>query len=442
MCRHHKYLLYLCITLAFIVGWPVRQSYAGMAIEGDTPAEAPTSEPSELSSEPMRSNSADAEEPARRLISWNHYEGKWFSFRIGGSAMGDVSGYSQNQGSIDQVGELDTNTQFRALRLTASGYIKFPQPWSYVVTGEYNGFDRGTDIRSSHSWQLSTAQLTIPLPVVGRLEIGKMKEPISLERLTGSTNLTYLERASPLDALLPSRGTGLALANAVLSNRMTWSVGWFNDLLSGSGDAANAVAARITGLPIDGGHTLLHLGVAGRWAQAPGGSFHFKARPEDNQAPDFLDTGSFAATDQYQLGLEIAWQQGPLLATGEYLADWVRSTPNGNPFFDGFYVSAAWMLSGERRPYNRSAGYFGAVSPKHPLFAGGWGALELAGRYSWTDLNDAAVHGGRFSRASLGVNWYATDNLRLEFNYGYGRLADVGTEGTTQFFQARLQFVF
>ena len=99
-------------------------------------------------------------------------------------------------------------------------------------------------------------------------------------------------------------------------------------------------------------------------------------------------------------------------------------------------------LTGERRRYNVCRGDFGAVSPKNPLFSGGWGALELTARYSWADLNDAAISGGRFGRASIAVNWYATDNLRLEFNYGYGRLARFGADGVTNFFQARLQLVF
>ena len=40
------------------------------------------------------------------------------------------------------------------------------------------------------------------------------------------------------------------------------------------------------------------------------------------------------------------------------------------------------------------------------------------------------------------VNWYLTDNLRLEFAYGVGQLDRFGVTGTTQFFQTRLQFQF
>jgi phosphate-selective porin OprO/OprP len=413
----------------------------------DTPSTAPDNTTFDQSADVFdsvhaTSISANAEEPRRRLVSWNHYDGEWFSIRLGGVLMGDVVGYAQDSGSVGQVGTLDTQTQVRNFRLTLSGDLNFPQPWSYVVTGEYEGFDRGTDTSGSRVLELSELALTIPLPHIGRLAIGKFKAPISLDRLTSSSNVTFLERPALLDALLPSRNTGLMLSNTAIDKHLTWSVGWFNSVFDGGGTAANTVAARIAGLPIDTEDTLLHLGIAGRWAQAPDGKLHYRARPEVNQAPHFIDTGSFAATDEHDLDLELAWQQGPVFTTAEYLADWVSSSANGNPFFDGFYISTAWMLTGERRRYNRTAGYFGAVSPDHPLSSGGFGAFEVAARYTWTDLNDAMIHGGRLSRASLGINWYATDNLRLEFNYGYGRLARSGADGTTNFFQARLQFVF
>ena len=37
------------------------------------------------------------------------------------------------------------------------------------------------------------------------------------------------------------------------------------------------------------------------------------------------------------------------------------------------------------------------------------------------------------------VNWHLTDNVRLEFVYGVGKLDRFDLDGTTQFFQSRLQ---
>jgi len=37
------------------------------------------------------------------------------------------------------------------------------------------------------------------------------------------------------------------------------------------------------------------------------------------------------------------------------------------------------------------------------------------------------------------LNWHMSDNVRLEFVYGYGEPDRFGLNGGTQFFQARIQ---
>ena len=71
--------------------------------------------------------------------------------------------------------------------------------------------------------------------------------------------------------------------------------------------------------------------------------------------------------------------------------------------------------------------------PSEPfsLKRGGWGAWELAARYSYVDLNDrfqsgealsadpAAVDGGRQRAYSFGLNWYPNDLMRLMLDYDH-----------------------
>jgi phosphate-selective porin OprO/OprP len=345
------------------------------------------------------------------------------SLRFSAMAMGDVSGYSQDAANASQIGELHPDAEMRSIRLSVSGNLKFDNPWSYVVTGEYKGYDRGSDTSSSDLYQLTDLALTIPLPYLGRLSIGKEKAPFSLERLTGRAVVQFMERPTILDALLPSRDTGLKLSNTAFDQDMTWSVGWFNTWFTGNdhsfGHSANTFAGRVTWVPVDENdhRTILHLGLSARYAEVQNDQLHYKGRPEDNEAPYFVDTGKFTASHVTDLGLEAAWQEGPFLACAEYLGDWVRSPQNNDPFFDGYYVSCAWMITGEQREYNRNTGFWGRISPDHPLFHGGWGALELATRYSWTDLDSDGIHGGKFDH-----------------------LDRFGTTGVAQFFQARLQF--
>jgi hypothetical protein len=67
----------------------------------------------------------------------------------------------------------------------------------------------------------------------------------------------------------------------------------------------------------------------------------------------------------------------------------VSSRDAGDPDFDGYYVTAAYVLSGEHRPYDRKAGYARRVMPQ-----GRGGAWELMARYGRVDLDDQAVRGG------------------------------------------------
>ena len=76
------------------------------------------------------------------------------------------------------------------------------------------------------------------------------------------------------------------------------------------------------------------------------------------------------------------------------------------------------------------------------MLQGGPGAWEAVLKLTYLDLDDGAIHGGRFWRLTPMVNWYLTDHLRLELAYGVGQLDRFGVVGTTQFFQSRIQMVF
>ena len=99
----------------------------------------------------------------------------------------------------------------------------------------------------------------------------------------------------------------------------------------------------------------------------------------------------------------------------------------------------SWLATGETRRYNIRGGYFDQISPRRPVFEGGPGAWEFVLRYSYTDLDSAAIRGGKFWRITPMVNWHISDHVRLDFNYGYGTLDRIERTGHTQFFQTRLQ---
>jgi phosphate-selective porin OprO and OprP len=112
-------------------------------------------------------------------------------------------------------------------------------------------------------------------------------------------------------------------------------------------------------------------------------------------------------------------------------------------------VFGSYFLTGESRNYQASKGTFSPVTPNRDFHfgEGGWGALELAFRFSYVDLNDAGVNGGREHNITGGLNWYLTQDTRLMFNCIRARVKDRDTSPSvdnslSHIFQIRFQMVF
>jgi phosphate-selective porin OprO/OprP len=86
---------------------------------------------------------------------------------------------------------------------------------------------------------------------------------------------------------------------------------------------------------------------------------------------------------------------------------------------------AAVSLTGEPRRYDAGSASFRGLKPVHPLGKDGWGAWEVAARYSNTDLAfdplagaaAGGVTGGEQNIWSVGLNWYPTAGLRFMLDY-------------------------
>ena len=126
-------------------------------------------------------------------------------------------------------------------------------------------------------------------------------------------------------------------------------------------------------------------------------------RPELRVDPtSFLNTGNVPATGGQVYGIEAAGSFRSLFIQGEYYHYLVDTragvtgvpgnlqdgTPGPPLNFNGGYVEAGYGIGG-KRVYDPTRGAYTGVIPEMPLApgSGGWGALELAGRYSYINLN-------------------------------------------------------
>lgn len=95
---------------------------------------------------------------------------------------------------------------------------------------------------------------------------------------------------------------------------------------------------------------------------------------------------------------------------------------------DGFYVQAAYTLTGETRGYKAGSGAFAAIKPKNE-----GGAWEVVARYEDAEVD---IPGRSLSadleRMVLGVNWYVNKNVKFMLNYVDSEMD--GCSGGTQAF--------
>ena len=301
-------------------------------------------------------------------------------------------------------------------------------------------YDGATD-----DWLFRETGFMVAVPELwGHFFIGRTKEGFSLNKVMSGYAGWTMERSSMSDATIPILGDGVKWLGYVPKRHLIWNLGYYLDSYNARQAFStydNQVVARVAWLPIlsEDDRTLLHVGVNGRYGNVDEDQLQIRSRPEANPAPYFVDTGSFSARHTAMAGWEAYYRSGPWLFGNEYWFQKVESGTTGDPMFHGGDVVATWILTGETRAYNTVGGFFKSVSPARTLFEGGPGALEAVLRFSYIDLDGGTLRGGKFWRLTPMVNWHASDHVRLELAYGYGKLDRFDVRGGTHFFQSRLQ---
>jgi phosphate-selective porin OprO and OprP len=300
-------------------------------------------------------------------------------------------------------------------------------------------------------------------------KIGAMPTPANLGDATGADDLLFNERPSPSQLSRGLDGDDGRESAGFIGNGAIWNASLFmtGDTVGKApllapqttyGGGQEAVVGRAVIAPWQDPETNFNVHFGGNFGYvihpaeststaSPGVTTYgitFSDRPElrvDNVT--YLNTGAINATSAYSAGLEGAVSWGPLLVQGENF--WYGVTRNNpavgvrNPDFSGWYAEGSWVITGEPRPYNIAAGAFVRPSPDHPFNPGNgdWGAWELAGRYSDTDLDygiSSAISGDRVFGGlqkiwSAGINFYPDDVLKFMFDFQHVNVENIGALG-------------
>ncbi len=375
------------------------------------------------------------------------------SFKLGGRILFDYDFFDD---VFTDNGESQSEGEFRRTRLTAVGSVR--KDWKYKFTVNIDDQDEAADVNTAYIEYAGFKPLS--------LKVGKFKEPFSLERLTSSKWTSTIERNMTLDFLAGNLGAGQPDFGGVqvsgyhqdMSN-LGWALGVFDDGSEDEDGKDNyAITGRVTASPHFGENHFLHLGAAYSMRDVEG-RVRYRSRLGVHTADDGRPTFADAMVDDVdQFVLETAYVKGPFSLQGEYIdvsADGGSASgdagnltfTNGDPItgacytdnddsndlntgdtlaascsdidFDGFYIQAAYTLTGETRNYRPKGAYFDKFEP-----SGAMGAWELVARYEdaeFEDGNHGAISGNSLDKEAekwiLGVNWYANKNIKFMLNY-------------------------
>ena len=380
---------------------------------------------------------------------WNVFRTKPVTIVLFGAViMENTRWLSQDPINEEQVGDLSefVGGSVRGFRGGLAGTFNFEKPWTYIFSFGTRAFERGFEQGNLNEFVTYDYRIDIPLGKA-RLSLGKQRETISIQRLSP---LIYLpsqqERASVADGLLPARNVGIVYNNSAVEDRITWAAGVFNNWFDAGTSFSNTptvITGRITGLPYisEDESNLLHLGIAGRYSNAAGG-IQYKAKTEIFRGPVSVNTGLLDdAESSFHLGLEAAWRKGPFILSSEYIQSNVTSVSYNDPAFNGYYVVASYIFTGEMRKYDKRSGIFKRVNIANEVTSGGWGTWEVFGRLSSIDLNDGSIDGGKMKTFSLGLNWWPVTSIQVNVNYRYSELDRYGQTGFNHGLVTRLSFV-
>jgi phosphate-selective porin OprO/OprP len=355
------------------------------------------------------------------------------------------------QGKMPAGIDFSSGSNFRRARLGFSGTLF--KDWSYEFLYDLGGSGvEGATVASAY------LQYDGLGPV--HLRLGAYPTPESFEDSTSAGDLLFLERAQPVDlerGIAGSDGRQGATVFAYDDNYFV-AASYTGGLVGESSvfDEEQNLVGRAAYRFILGDDINFAVGADSTYVIRPADvaagnespeSVRLRERPElnvDDNGIRLIDTGTLNANHMFTYGLETTGNWHSLYGQGGYIHYDInrRDTPLSNPSFDGWYAQASWVLTGEAKPYRPERGAYSSPAPSDEFSFDkpGWGAWELAGRYSVLDLDfnagapgtvaaPNAIRGGEQKIWTAGVNWYPNSAIRFLLDYQHTDVSRLNSTG-------------
>ena len=456
------------------------------------PAPAGTAGPLALDDEDLRQdhNISDLQGPVKGIM--DRMNARSFpNVQVHGVFQTDTGWFDQSASSIKSYRHIQNGSDFRRARLSANGNLTEITKYFFQMDFAFFGRPTFTDVWVEQN----------EVPLLGNVRIGQWKQPFSLEVVSSFRYTTFVERSTLFQAFTPFRHYATGFQNHSEDLQFQWAASVMatgQDQYGGS--LANAggwgTAERFTWVPIwdeaSNGREYLHLGLGHFFNAPPHRATYFRSIPElyigqnaagavgtsgqaqpgpFNGTPFFVNTGNMGVSTYNVLGTELLWVEGPFSLQSEAMVTFANQvndridtvnfgTGDSTVMFYGAYASVGYFLTGEHRPYDRATGQIDRIKPFHDFgpWKGdrGWGAWEVAGRWSLINLNDDNIRGGQMTDYTAALNWYLNPNWKICLNYIHSRPnfsyldgspatnrpADTFYGSTTNMFDIRVQMDF
>ena len=369
------------------------------------------------------------------------------TMKVSGRVHFDAWGFDANDDTITNFNEgndPENRLGFRRLRFGVKGNVA--DNMLYKIEMEFAG-GNASEFRDAYlGWT--------DLPFLQTLLLGNQKRPYGLDHLNSSRYNVFLERPFVIEAFnQDARRLGLASYGVSDDQKWNWRYGVYNQRnvqalgnylddhlqLEVTGRLANTIWYD----EISGGRGYAHWAISGSHADSTdngnnSNEARFRTRPEARSEKRWLNTGRISNADYFNLlGLEGVINVGRIQVVGEYQRTWVdRQEISPDVAFDGGYVYVSYFLTGEHMPWDRKSGTLARIKPFQNFWlvdrcnggrSAGWGAWQLAARWSHADYTDEDIFGGVGDSFTFGLNWYWNPNARMQFNYIAGEITDRDT---------------
>jgi phosphate-selective porin OprO/OprP len=372
-------------------------------------------------------------------------------------------GRSFDEGDDASSSTTDDTFFFRRVRLLFEGTLA--DVVDFRVMPELGG---NTGTTGSATFNLQDAYVNLRYFPAANLQLGKYKSPFGLERLQSATALTFVERAFPTQ-LVPNRDLGVMVHGAVRDGLLNYQLAFTNGVGDGgSGDNdendGKDVVARVFVHPFQESPWSalqgLGYGLAASWGRQDGNAPQYRTAGQQVFFRYRTNVGGIPgnhvelAEDRWRFSPQATWYWGPFGLLGEYVSStgFVETELDGDSMRavnDAWQVAASWVLTGENASYR-------GVTPRAPFArGGGWGAFEVAARYSELQVDgdvfdegfaDPAVSAQQAEAWAVGVDWYLNRHLKFVVNYERtsfdGGATDGGNRESEGVFLTRLQLSY